>query len=433
MEWLRDGVQEAQSLPGKENEVQAKALDIIKRGALSQESLAPGTSRQILFILRPTPRPPFPSSSIFPPSHIISSVLPLGRLDLNWRSAYGEKGHLLTAMLNRRAPGVGIFGSTIKVATVSGVQGGQGAQQPQQSRILDAQRLAPPGSPSPAGRIDLAPAPPPKCGPSVEPTLELDLTVLECNRKAATIFESLTMKLRLVVGEVGSRQPGEKVLHLAIQYLTEQQAEDVDQLGRIGSTRLGDLSGTSTPLMLTRRGSAVEIKAPPNGNAISRPGTPKGYSLGVPPTIQRTPSRGDPSSQDSYEEIPAPKFPPPPIPSLSSPFSDNDIHGKVGQLGLSLIVLPPITLQPLVRPSSNRDESPRSSIDGERVLPPPPPAADRRKEGSIDFDLKVMPEREGLAMAGGLRVLMMNDSEDWSRGGRVLAEWPTLGEIYVVG
>ncbi|KAG1842662.1 DUF974-domain-containing protein [Suillus subalutaceus] len=52
--------------------------------------MQPQAIRQYIYILTPT------SSS---------SVIPLGRLDISWRSQFGEPGRLLTSMLSRRFPG----------------------------------------------------------------------------------------------------------------------------------------------------------------------------------------------------------------------------------------------------------------------------------------------------------------------------------------
>jgi hypothetical protein len=60
--------------------------------------MQPQDMRQYLYIL--TPKVPDLSSSGPAPG----SIIPLGRLDISWRSHFGEPGRLLTSMLSRRIP-----------------------------------------------------------------------------------------------------------------------------------------------------------------------------------------------------------------------------------------------------------------------------------------------------------------------------------------
>lgn len=60
--------------------------------------MQPQDIRQYIYILTPK------SSSLIPAAHVPGSILPLGRLDIFWRSSFGEPGRLLTSMLSRRIP-----------------------------------------------------------------------------------------------------------------------------------------------------------------------------------------------------------------------------------------------------------------------------------------------------------------------------------------
>ncbi|CAE6341049.1 unnamed protein product [Rhizoctonia solani] len=66
----------------------------------NESSLRPQDTRQYLYILASTPAatPSFPIP--YPPGTIIA----LGRLDMSWRSSFGEPGRLLTSMLSRKIP-----------------------------------------------------------------------------------------------------------------------------------------------------------------------------------------------------------------------------------------------------------------------------------------------------------------------------------------
>lgn len=52
----------------------------------------PQDMRQYIYILSPTVVPSFPAA------HPPGSVIPLGRLDISWRSSFGEPGRLLTSV-----------------------------------------------------------------------------------------------------------------------------------------------------------------------------------------------------------------------------------------------------------------------------------------------------------------------------------------------
>ncbi|KAF9228765.1 DUF974-domain-containing protein [Gyrodon lividus] len=65
----------------------------------SMALMQPQAIRQYIYILSPTTVPTFPIS------HQPGTIVPLGRLDISWRSQFGEPGRLLTSMLSRRIPG----------------------------------------------------------------------------------------------------------------------------------------------------------------------------------------------------------------------------------------------------------------------------------------------------------------------------------------
>lgn len=58
--------------------------------------MQPQDVRQYVYILTPTSVPSFPV--IHPPG----TIIPLGRLDLSWRSSFGEPGRLLTSVSEGR-------------------------------------------------------------------------------------------------------------------------------------------------------------------------------------------------------------------------------------------------------------------------------------------------------------------------------------------
>lgn len=54
--------------------------------------MQPQDMRQYVYTMTPTSVPSFPVA------HAPGSIIPLGRLDISWRSSYGEPGRLLTSV-----------------------------------------------------------------------------------------------------------------------------------------------------------------------------------------------------------------------------------------------------------------------------------------------------------------------------------------------
>jgi trafficking protein particle complex subunit 13 len=64
----------------------------------SSSLMLPQDMRQYIYILSPK------LIALEPLAHAPGSAIPLGRLDLSWRSSYGEPGRLLTSLLSRKIP-----------------------------------------------------------------------------------------------------------------------------------------------------------------------------------------------------------------------------------------------------------------------------------------------------------------------------------------
>ncbi len=64
----------------------------------SMALLQPQDMRQYVYILLPK------DQELTPIVHAPGSIIPLGRLDISWRSSFGEPGRLLTSTLSRRIP-----------------------------------------------------------------------------------------------------------------------------------------------------------------------------------------------------------------------------------------------------------------------------------------------------------------------------------------
>jgi trafficking protein particle complex subunit 13 len=64
----------------------------------SMALMQPQDIRQYIYILTPK------SIELLPTVHVPGSIIHLGRLDISWKSSFGEPGRLLTSMLSRRIP-----------------------------------------------------------------------------------------------------------------------------------------------------------------------------------------------------------------------------------------------------------------------------------------------------------------------------------------
>ncbi|KAI0079000.1 DUF974-domain-containing protein [Panus rudis PR-1116 ss-1] len=89
-------VYDANMLPNTTASHHKKSSESIFDGSMAL--MQPQDMRQYIYILSPIVIPAFHT----PPAQ--GSVIALGRLDISWRSSFGEPGRLLTSMLSRRIP-----------------------------------------------------------------------------------------------------------------------------------------------------------------------------------------------------------------------------------------------------------------------------------------------------------------------------------------
>ncbi|KAH8108447.1 DUF974-domain-containing protein [Phellopilus nigrolimitatus] len=226
--------------------------------------MSPQDTRQYIYIMNPkvaststhVPVPPAPGTTI-----------PLGRLDISWRSAMGEPGRLLTSVLSRRIPlpappssGVApvsaippylqktaLPGSPARPRSPSLQQQVQQQQhQQQQQQQQQQQRVGTPPPPRPGSPFKRAATPGPPAGPQSpgavappapslpnQPTalaeIEVDLVLLETPPDASVRIEKpFSLRFALVVSAnlpysapgllYGPSSQKERVLRLAVQH-----------------------------------------------------------------------------------------------------------------------------------------------------------------------------------------------------------------------
>jgi len=93
-------VQDANLLPDSQESLFSGAMAMMQ----------PQDTRQYLYILNET------NPSNIPVQHAPGTILPLGRLDISWRSSFGEPGRLLTSV-SRAGPLSGLFHPSLSSRT----------------------------------------------------------------------------------------------------------------------------------------------------------------------------------------------------------------------------------------------------------------------------------------------------------------------------
>ena len=439
---------------------------------VEKTTLMPGDTRQHSFILSPnaqtgpTASPVDPSSSIptspapndlpdpsesppkvkilprstFPPTYPPGSILPLGRLDVSWRSGPAhDPGRLQTSTLNRRAPPGPLL-------TLPPNPASAGPSSPPLTQ----------GDWSNDARLDDA---------KEEMRWEFDLVVLDIDRTGVDVDHEFSMKLRLAIrspsidDDEDTEPEPPPSLYLGIQYLSHPAP---------APTKL--LLGLTYPISPQSRSSTPSVRGPAglSDTPVSRSST----TVPPAPTLSRSSTMGGPSSrsftpysniaspdqsaspitnqlrravnqsiqshtpppmhhaafpQAPMEDSPRASFPPPPLLSASIMSTEMQngtqttdppplMSGRVLHLGSSLVLLKP------------KEWTFVEEATGVTYTDPIAPV--RRWEATHEVTWRFLALDEGLADLGGLRALVMED-ESGLRGmtGR---EWESLGDVWVV-
>ena len=407
-----------------------------------ERTLLPGETRQYLFLLSPSSsdedfdenakaddRAP---RSTFPPNHAPGTILPLGRLDLTWRSGPAhDPGRLQTSTLNRRIPVAPI----VPTRTLSAAPPTPGS------------RLNSPRPPVVSTRTDRTDEP-------VPPVWEFDLILLN-RAKEVEVEKEFEVTLRVGVRSRASVEetedddgssaaptpPAPPVI--AVQHLSRPARPPLlprkndPNASLYGPkflfsppSRSGTPTSAATAPTMTRTGSAAstattgqrpfsplsQVSQPP----VSRPMTPVSSQL-----RQATASHIASPSSASLPILPVPastsitSFPPPPtlppLPSQGKSEERGGIRGDAQPLGASMVILPEKDLQMV--------EEKAETTYADPIAPP------RRWETLYEHTLRFFAVDEGLAELGGLRVLVLDDKEGLA--GSTGREWESLGDVWV--
>ncbi|KAG9054839.1 hypothetical protein FS842_003990 [Serendipita sp. 407] len=378
----------------------------------------------------------------FPMKEVPGSVIPLGRLDVAWRTTFGEPGRLLTSMLSRKVP-------------LPVVQPAPSALPPHVQRAISytprpQSPSVAPSSPSSSSRPS-SPVPYKSRQPNRPQTpvqasnppatallptdIEVDLVVDQLQTESnIAIYRPFVIHLTASVAAFVPPNRN-RILVLAVQHIV---------YSRNPSSR-ADMSPGGKRIVHQSQGSVGTHSPSP-----SVPSTPRVLSADIHQTLAESPRKHQRKRQQlSHIHISLPS----PHVDRSSPSAPKPIGtGEVEFLGSSLVRLAPFVLTAeceAIGPEQNA---------GSGTNPPHDP----KRFQSRQLEVEYFPTRVGHANVGGLRLLLLSDKEeemDGSKKGddplgnsnrsvsvqenmswktrrdtpvaRNLQEWPTLAEIYV--
>ncbi|KAG8727521.1 hypothetical protein FRC11_013000, partial [Ceratobasidium sp. 423] len=355
-------------------------------------------TRQYLYILAPTPAatPSFPI--IYPPGTIIA----LGRLDMSWRSSFGEPGRLLTSMLSRKIP----LPPAPQPATAIPPHLQQQRQQPGRPGSPVPYKPRPgsisrPMSPGPGGSISgslvgaISPTPGTTVGnipgTGAMKDVQVDLVVTSI---PSTIYLDRPFKVKCSIGVLAPlpSPPPDQLIDTSEE--TEKPTRQITLT--IQHTHHSSLR-PSAPLAAATA-MAPEVSSPRALlSALTSPGagTPRG-GITMP-----TPDLGTLLQTDLQQT------------SLPLPYSDKAPLESPVFLGPSSRVLPAIVISD---PAPVPTEGPLVQLGKKE--------REGKGEGWVDVEFEfVAVKGTGIVRIGGVRV--------FGEGGVVLGEWEVLGEVWV--
>ena len=378
----------------------------------SQALMQPRDIRQCIYVL--TPKSVSLAPVIFPPG----STIPLGRLDIFWRSSFGEPARLLTSMLSRRIPLVAPVSqpvptvpSYIKRALTASLP--SRPQSPQSSQSRPGTPFSnQPGSPS-QSRSSLIGAVGPIPQPSISSHVS-DIKITLIKRESTPTLVQLekpfvaSFSLILSAPMHPEKKNHYRVLSLVVQHLQHRRTNEpphppTPAPSMTLSSRLS--SGFSTPSSLQ----------PTFGYVLT--------DQKLLTDSLRQKFRDEISGEHQTNDVitlPPPFF-------FDTDESNSRRSTGVVFTGSSALFLPSVEL------SVSETQVYSDPTDNYMML-----------HGSQDFDLSYLPREEGYTTIGGLRVLLVGDSftdigKDSIHTGNVmytgpvvtLKEWDIVAEVWV--
>ncbi|KAJ7756813.1 hypothetical protein DFH07DRAFT_742457 [Mycena maculata] len=373
--------------------------------------MQPQDMRQYIYILSRK------STTLAPAVYAPGTIVPLGRLDISWRSSYGEPGRLLTSMLSRRIPlvsapaqqPVSALPPYLKRNATSSTGGPPRPRSPQlpQSRPGSPTALQRPGSPfrnrPPSTVVGRPQTPPPQPAPLPAPDIDISLTVRDVPRDSIKLETPFKISLTLVVSASVSAGRRRSLL-LAVQHLQPPR------------TALSTIfpPNPPPPEPYSPRFTSPGFSTPSPISATFN------YALAHQKLLAVSPSRqglDDGSNGIAW--------------ALPPPFFEGADELRVGRSGVIFCGPSAIFLQPVefIRPADDEEKA-----EGEE---------DVKVQETQDFELSYMPTTKGFSTVGGLRVILLEDRsleessdphEDKSAfhpEPKILKEWEVVAEVWV--
>ncbi|CAG7854276.1 SubName: Full=Uncharacterized protein {ECO:0000313/EMBL:CCA72601.1} [Serendipita indica DSM 11827] len=311
------------------------------------------------------------------------AVIPLGRLDIAWRTTFGEPGRLLTSMLSRRVPQAPP--PPIQSALPPHVQRVIGQIQRPQSPANVPQSpssLSRPSSPVPyKSRQPNRPQTPVQQVPTPQPIapltdIEVDLVVETIpNVHTITLDQPFAIHFELTTAAfVPSNK--QRIIRLAAQHT-------------IRSRRKPGQNAKPTAKSNVHESKVMAAHSP----TPSTTSTPRVLSLDFHPKVVESPRKH--SKFDHSLDRTCISFPSPYVNDLSTPIDADATPGTglIEFVGSSLVKLQPVTL------TADCDTI------GAQV------AGEDKRISSQKFRLDFLPHRVGHANVGGVRILLLGDEE----------------------
>ncbi|KAK7043735.1 hypothetical protein VNI00_008347 [Paramarasmius palmivorus] len=393
----------------------------------SNALMQPQDMRQYIYVLLPK------TLSLEPTNHVPGAIIPLGRLDISWRSSYGEPGRLLTSMLSRRIPlpqqqpqtpasalPPHLKRQSASAATPSRPRSPQ-LPQSRPTSPTPSQRPSSPFRTRPQSIPTRAQSPPPTPHPlpTRNHSVEANLVLREIDRDSIQAGKPFTLALTLILSSsLPLDRRGQNLrLSLIVQHVYPPPAASTT------ASKPTPEQSTPTPKVISPGFSTPSPVYSTFNYALAYQKLAASQSPRTP-TVPRN-ADGDATPRNIGENtmlLPPPHYD-------SEDLKRLKLTGGVSFIGPSAIPLPPIDLI---------EQQPVAQGDDLQL-------AQGRVYAEHDFELTYVPHRTGFHNVGGIRLLLTDElfldrvsmaDDEVEKTARitdmhVLKEWDIIAEVWI--
>ncbi|PVG02984.1 DUF974-domain-containing protein [Serendipita vermifera] len=424
------------SVDSKTSDQSPKIMDETE-GRSPNSLVHPQDTIQYVYTLMPAMIP------VFPVKPVPGSVIPLGRLDMVWRSTFGEPGRLLTSMLSRRVPQA----PSIQIPS---------ALPPHLQRVIAPTPR--PRSPTTATAVSTP-------STSSRPSSPVPYKSRQPNRPQTPVTSippptpwTTDIQVDLVVDKIPNKDMIRLNTPFTIHFTASVAASALYTRVRVlrlavQHTIPSRRPNSSTQNNTVARAPVVSANLTSKGHspAPSVASTARILSMDFHPNVVQSPRK----HQSNRHEMAHAAF------SYPSPYLDESDNTGVPsaepatQIGTGVVEFLGTSLVELATFKLAADSDPLRSAPAETGSLP-----DARKVSKQEFTLEFLPTRIGMANVGGIRLLLLSDEEEredagetappdtvtsvstkrgtgnWghsqeSRVARILYHWPVVAEVWV--